>query len=241
MTTLKEPPQHIIRAAERAAAENPPGRCVKSRRGAVLFDPKFMGEDRAALISWGCNSPPYPFQCAGTERCRRVCGQICEHAEARAIDRALLEAGYAKAFGGVVLWRPGIKVFGDSTEAEMKKLHLVHVKLGPDDRVTAGGPPKCAQCSKRILGVGFVSGVWLYEKTPADRCPHLDLPMESCSFCKGSDCIADRGKCDAIGQCHHDVLERHGSSPLVAARWRFYEAEEFHRLSLANNGIGIEV
>lgn len=213
-TTLKEPPQSIIALAEAMAMQSP---CAKSKRGAVLFKKSEFAEE---VYGSGFNGQPPPFTCTGTDRCRELCGKLCEHAEGRAIRQAegsiAVTSGHAEAVGG---------------------LELVHVKIGNDGRLVSGGPPSCWQCSRAILDCGFVAGVWLYEATTDDRCPHLDLPKAACSFCQGIDCIADRGKCDAIGMCHHDVVERHGSSPLVAARWRFYEAEEFHRLSLAANGM----
>lgn len=135
MTGETSPPRHVIRRAEIVAALQPPGRCVKSLRGAVVFHPS-----SGRVFGEGYNRPPAPFGCTGTPRCREICRHICEHAEAMAIDDA---------------WR-------DLREPEPES-ELLHVKLGPDGRVTPSGPPSCGACSKRILGVGFISGVWLYE------------------------------------------------------------------------------
>ncbi len=43
---------------------------------------------------------------------------------------------------------------------------LVHVKIGDDGRLVAGGLPSCWQCSRAILDCGFIDGVWLYEEWP---------------------------------------------------------------------------
>ena len=131
------PPPHIVARALIVAARRPPGRCVKSLRGAVVFDPV-----TGMVHGWGLNAPPAPFECTGTARCREVCRRICEHAEARAI--AMTEQC--------------------SMRRTEQPLQLLHVKLGPDGLVTPSGPPSCAECSKRILAVGFIAGVWLYEE-----------------------------------------------------------------------------
>lgn len=36
------------------------------------------------------------------------------------------------------------------------------------------------------------------------------MPTAECGFCRGTDCIADRGKCDNPGRCEHDLAARHG-------------------------------
>lgn len=145
---LTAPPSHVLAQAQRIAAVRPPGRCVKSPRGAVVFD-----SASHVIHGWGFNAPPLPMTCTGTERCRKICRRICEHAEARAIDATL----QAVDVGGLA--------------RDRRVLHLVHVKLGPDGLIMPGGPPSCADCSKRILGCGFINGVWLFEfgnsRTPA--------------------------------------------------------------------------
>jgi hypothetical protein len=145
---LIAPPPHVLDQAKAVGALRPPGRCVKSHRGAVVFD-----SASHVVHGWGFNAPPSPMVCAGTERCRKICRRICEHAEARAIDATLRAVNV------------------ETLAKDRRVLHLVHVKLGPDDRLTPSGPPSCADCSKRILGCGFIKGVWLFEsgnsKTPA--------------------------------------------------------------------------
>lgn len=126
------PPMFIIRRAEMVAARKPPGRCVNSLRGAVVYDPA-----NGRVHGEGFNSPPEPLGCQRTDHCRKVCPKICEHAEGRAI-RAAARAGIGA-------------------------LRVLHVKLGPDGRVVAGGPPSCWQCSRVALEVGFIAGVWLHE------------------------------------------------------------------------------
>lgn len=142
------PPSHVLAHALTIAARRVPGRCVKSLRGAVVFD-------SASLVIHGCgfNAPPLPMACTGTDRCRKICRRICEHAEARAI--------------GATLQAVDISALAKGRRA----LHLVHVKLGADGLVTSGGPPSCTDCSKQILGCGFIDKVWLFEhrnsKAPA--------------------------------------------------------------------------
>ena len=145
---LIAPPSHVLAQAQTIGALRPPGRCVKSHRGAVVFD-----SASHVIHGWGFNAPPLPMACTGTERCRKICRRICEHAEARAIDATLRAVNIG------------------TLAKDQRVLHLVHVKLGPDGLVTPSGPPSCADCSKRILGCGFINGVWLFEfgnsRTPA--------------------------------------------------------------------------
>lgn len=181
----------------------------------------YLQRGRQQVISTGRNCQPAPFVCdGGSPRCREVCGKRCVHAERRALD------GMLSMLGGFV----------PQVDREPSDLDLVHVKLGTDGRVIAGGGPSCWQCSREILDVG-IGGVWLYEAMPEEWCPHTDMPRTECSFCQGADCIADRGKCDTPGPCDHDVIDRHGGLPVVTARWRRYGAEEFHRVTLRNCGM----
>lgn len=191
------PPVHVIRRAEIVAARQPAGRCVKSLRGAVLFDP-----ESGSIFGAGYNAPPSPFGCSGTSRCREVCRQICEHAEARAIDATLLESSWPSS--AISIWRRPVRIFGELTSPEFRRLQLVHVKIGENSAVTPSGPPSCAACSKRILGVGFIAGVWLYETT------------------------------EIFGL----TIPGFGPPPSIKADvWRYYEAEDFHRRSLAAEGL----
>lgn len=134
------PPVSIIEAARQAALESP---CAKSKRGVVLFDPRFRLDPsgrRADVIATGYNHPPEPFTCDASASCQKHCNETCTHAEAHAIIRACIT--------------------GDSPDSALY-WHLVHVKVVLE-AVVPGKPPCCWQCSKLILESGF-EAVWLYE------------------------------------------------------------------------------
>lgn len=171
------PPSWAVRLAEEAAARSP---CEKSRRGVVAFT-----SDRR--ISWGTgwNGPPGGAPCPGRSICGDACRRLCVHAEVRAI-RAAIGTRTAEIWDKVVM-------LGRRPSA--LSCDLLHVKIGDDGLVVAGGPPSCEQCAREILDVGFVDGVWLYEHVPR--------------------CVDPRG----------------------GARWRRYEAGEFHRVTLRNAGL----
>ena len=131
---LDRPDSCHILTAEAAAGRSP---CAKSKRGVALFDPT-TGAHRGS----GWNGPPLNAPCPGPTVCGSNCNKLCVHAEVRALrERALYAANGHPSSG----------------------LHLLHVKLGADGHVTPGGPPTCWQCSREILDVGFVAGVWLYD------------------------------------------------------------------------------
>lgn len=142
--TPTAPPDVVIAAAESAARESP---CAKSARGAVIYEPAGAVYTSMRIVTVGYNGPPSPITCDGSPSCRRDCGKRCVHAEARAV-RGLTPDDRE--------W-PG-PTFGH--------LELVHVKLGEDGRLVAGGPPICWQCSREILDVG-IGAVWLFERVPA--------------------------------------------------------------------------
>jgi len=197
------PPDVVVELAEELAARS---QC-RSRRGAVLYYEPIGHAVR--LKGSGFNGPPGPFACPGRDRCKGICGQLCVHAEMRAL-RGVSNPG-----------RP---------------LDLVHVELGPDGHVTPSGGPSCWQCSREILDVGFVAGVWLYEKMPEEWCPHIDMRRTDCLYCQGELCH----QCDSANpgpRCEHDVLDRHHELPIVSARWRYHTAEGFHRRTLRNTGL----
>lgn len=126
-----------IRTALDAAARSP----CRSKRGVALFDPR-TGAHRGS----GHNGPPAGRPCPGREVCAGTCGQRSVHAEVRALRDA--ERLWIPHYGG---GGPG-------------ELDLVHVELAPDGGVVACDGPSCWQCSREILDVGFVGGVWLYER-----------------------------------------------------------------------------
>jgi len=210
MINEDEPPQAVIDAALKAAREGRAhGACAKSSRGAVVFSRTHGG-----IWGVGYNAPPAPFQCSGTEACRKSCGRLAVHAEQAAIVAAM------PCFARL----------------KLSPVEMVHVKIDEGGALVAGGPPSCEQCSKLILHAE-ISAMWLFEATPSDWCPHLDRAAVDCTLCQGEDCErCVRGVGDL--RCEHDVLERHGTLPVVGGRWRRYTAEDFHRATLRNLGLG---
>jgi hypothetical protein len=134
---MKEPPIHVIRRAVVVAGQSHPGRCVKSYRGAVVFDPS-----SGMIHGWGYNSPPIPMRCTGSPECRAHCALICEHAEGRAIRMALQSMRLT----------------------DEHQLHLVHVKISDNGRIAPSGRPSCVQCSRVVLEIKGLAGVWLYHE-----------------------------------------------------------------------------
>ena len=108
----------------------------RSKRGVVLYDPT-TGAFRGASH----NGPPRSLTCPGRATCAGTCDQRSVHAEVRALRAA-------EAYR--LHHRPG-------------PYDLVHVELAADGSVVACAGPRCWQCSREILDVGFVGGVWLYE------------------------------------------------------------------------------
>lgn len=97
---------------------------------------------------------------------------------------------------------------------------IVHVKIDESGELAPGGGPSCWQCSREILDSGC-RGVWLFEKNPDGWCPHLDIAAADCWACLG----------------HAGELDRHGDMPIIPARWRYYPAADFHRLTMEACGI----
>lgn len=133
------PPLPMIAFAIEAAKQSP---CAKSKRGAVLFD----DEDRVWGKGW--NGPPPQVggslsKCDGSATCREHCTKRCLHAESRAVVDAMTNRG-------------------SSFPA------MLHVKIDEDGKLVAGGGPSCWQCSRLIVDVGFITGVWLYQRAFAD-------------------------------------------------------------------------
>lgn len=129
-----KPPEWVVERAIAAARRSP---CAKSRRGAILWDPRFP---KAPAIAEGFNGPPMG-DCTRDDVCREVCGRVCAHAEARALY--------------------GSK--GPASPTAPRYLDLLHVKVDDAGDLVAGGPPSCLPCARTILDVGCVDGMWLYE------------------------------------------------------------------------------
>lgn len=108
--------------------------CSKSRRGVVIASPE------GVLVALASNSPPHPFQCTGSDRCKQNCRNVAIHAE----ERALLRAG-ARANGG----------------------ELIHIKT-VDGKPVMSGPPSCLQCS-RLIVEARIAKVWLFSHGEAWR------------------------------------------------------------------------
>lgn len=172
---MNTPPEYVIERARITAINSP---CAKSKRGAVVFSPEqadrfeqasgiasFTIEDRerCVIVSRGYNGQPPGFVCTGTPGCRENCGQLCLHAEQRAIHQA-----------GCLL-------------DQMDELELVHVKV-VDGKVVPGPGPSCWQCSRLVVEVGL-GGVWLYELAAIRRCEPCDFecdgtwPKSTCPNC----------------------------------------------------------
>ena len=216
-----QPPASIISFAEDVARRSP---CAKSKRGAVVFQGQNPRNGaNPTIYGHGFNGQPDPFRCTGTDRCRRLCGQLCEHAEGRAIRSA----------SGCVFVTSG------RAESGEPDVDLVHVKIGEDGKLVAGGSPKCWQCSRAILDCGFIAGVWLYQRVPEENCPHIvESKRTDCMLCQGEAC----NLCSPPGsrtRCVHDVMERHHGLAMPDAVWHRYTADEFHRTTLRNCGMEV--
>jgi hypothetical protein len=176
----------------------------RSKRGVALYDMR-TGAFRGA----GFNGPP--GGCPGRAICAGTCGQRAVHAEVRALREA---AVYLRNGHPTGPW------------------DMIHVELAADGGVVACDGPSCPGCAAQILDVGFVGGVWLYERVPEEHCPHLvELRRVDCPLCQGEACdVCHPG----LGRprCDHDVLDRHGDLPTVDARWRRYSAQEFYEVTM---------
>lgn len=117
----------------------------RSKRGVVLFNAQ-TGAHRGE----GWNGPPANLGCPGRDKCAGNCGQRSVHAEVRALRDA--QAVYARHY-------------------DLDQVELLHAEL-VDGGVKACGGPSCWQCAREILDVGWVAGVWLYERlTPMEAKP----------------------------------------------------------------------
>lgn len=105
--------------------------CKKSRRGVVLWRRDFN-----SYIYKGCNHPPRPFVCNGSQECADACSKICIHAEQDAIMDAVRNLDNLRYF------------------------QLLHVKVNAEGNPVPSGPPSCWQCSKLIL-ISGIERVWL--------------------------------------------------------------------------------
>jgi deoxycytidylate deaminase len=125
----EQPPQVVIDLAVQNAMKSP---CAKSKRGVVIYSHGLYGE--LFIDGVGFNGPPWPFECDGSDACKRDCPRVAVHAEQRAIYAA--------------------------TDLS-RETFLVHVKV-VDGELVPGKGPCCDQCSKLILDA-HIRHVWLYE------------------------------------------------------------------------------
>lgn len=188
----------MLEAVDLAAQMARRSPCAKSKRGVVVYDP--TKPLSFGVPGYGFNGPPEPIGCDGSERCRATCGKRCVHAEVRALRKAIVQV--------------------QRLNYETRELHLVHVKIGADGELVAGGGPSCWQCSREIVDVG-IDVVWLFERT--------DCPSPVCPMCTGSECR----RCDALGlqvgeACDHATDERHVGAQPPQGAWQRYTAAEFH-------------
>lgn len=230
---MNAPPEWAIAAAVEAARKSP---CAKSKRGVCIY--RHDAPPAHRIVSGGFNGQPgggcaathvehilagsavvgitnrrQPTEAehAAARHCRDNCGKLCNHAEQRAIRSA------AAALGRSRIW---------------PYLDAVHVKIGDDGQLVAGGGPSCWQCSREVADV-MLGGFWLFEVYQPDP----PCPSDRCPLCTGEACA----KCHpgpGRPHCDHDVMERHESDPAPpAAVWRRYTADEFHRATLKACGL----
>lgn len=105
----------------------------RSKRGVVIWN------RTAGLISVGFNAPPKPFECDGTDACKKNCAKTAVHAE----QKALL---------GIERWN----------YIKLDQCEMLHVKVVNGEAVISD-KPSCWQCSKLILACKLKS-MWLYQK-----------------------------------------------------------------------------
>ena len=144
------PPDLIIALAVDTASRGP---CAKSKRGVVIYGPH-PDFETPMIFGNAWNAQPWPFECDKSDACKAACGQLCVHAEQRAIFQMLLppmdELHRFVRDKRVRYPDPG-------------SLSLVHVKTKDGKLVPSPKGPSCAECSKLVLENKWIGTVWLYE------------------------------------------------------------------------------
>lgn len=162
------PPDEVVTHALQVAALSP----CRSKRGAVIWN-----ASTGSFLGHGFNAPPALLACPGREVCAGTCGQRAVHAETRAIYSAalarvpnletspitcdLLHVELAHALllsplpGG-----PRVERQGDRLDIHVGLAELVTL---PGVVVACDGP-SCGSCAALISDVGFIAGVWLFER-----------------------------------------------------------------------------
>jgi deoxycytidylate deaminase len=164
---MRTPSPMAIAAAAVAAIRSP---CVKSKRGAVLFNPV------TGLVTTGmwnsrpdnkcdtlCQPSGFQLLPGSVPQIGHLsrCSMLCVHAEVRAIRVA-----------GLVSERSQFVADGDMAFV-LTDLELVHVKVNNRGTLVPSGPPSCWQCAKEIADTGLL-GVWLYEADEGPRGEAID-------------------------------------------------------------------
>ena len=104
----------------------------QSKRGVIIWS------RTAGLISSGFNAPPKPFECDGTDACKKNCSKTAVHAE----QKAIIDIG--------------------NQFIKLDQCEMLHVKVVNGEAVISD-KPSCWQCSKLILASKLKS-MWLYQK-----------------------------------------------------------------------------
>jgi hypothetical protein len=146
----EHPPSIIVEAAIAEARRGP---CRKSRRGAVAFA---VGDPTSRIPCH--NRPPPPLACDGSPACRAACGQICNHAEERAVFEWLRCGAAAQAAGFLA---PGVP------HAALVDFDVLHIEVDAEgepvhfDREGKPQRPSCITCA-RLMHLARVRRVWLF-------------------------------------------------------------------------------
>lgn len=236
----KGPPADMIDFAVRAAME---GRCAKSKRGVVIYDPirEVAPGDEAAFAAIGgpparvwssaYNSPPHPFQCARDipapdanplATCGERCRKLAVHAEERAILQALRDWPRRESHERIKnpRVRRDLSLFG---------LHLLHVKV-VNGVAVPGGPPSCIQCSRLIVETG--PDVWLWEGTP-----HFDRQCLSCKYVHSYLASTPDADLEFCPRCHRELEPLSTVRYEHPATWRLYTSISFHGATIRTLGL----
>lgn len=95
------------------------GPCAKSKRVSAIIT-----NYNEYVIS--VNTPPVGFNCQNNDACKKVCNQVCVHAEENAILTAF------------------------NANLEVKNSTCLHLKI-KDGNPTFSGRPSCIYCSRKLL------------------------------------------------------------------------------------------
>lgn len=215
MTPL-EPP---LAAVEAAVAIGAQAECAKSKRGAVVFRVEPVTAERGEqsftvasicdVVGYGFNSAP-DRKCDGSAECASACGEICVHAEERAVR------------GAVALLAASGYMPSPAAHFTLAGWDLLHAKV-VDGQLVPGGGPSCVTCSRTILDAG-ISNVWLYEQ-PCPACDRKERKITP----PHSSVVGSH----AVHSPSGAVCTRSNLPGVRPPQWRCYSAADFHAASLA--------